>query len=60
MKFTMPVKVLDGGISYHPGSIAFQRGPQVLVFDKKLNLSLPAVFSVSSNIYQSFGNEHLD
>lgn len=34
--FTMPVKLVDGGISY-PGAIAFQRGPQVLVFDKSLN-----------------------
>lgn len=34
--FNMPIKVLDGGISY-PGKIAIQRGPQVLSFDQKLN-----------------------
>jgi hypothetical protein len=51
VNFSLPVKVLDGGISY-PGSIAFQRGPQVLVFDKKLNLSLPAEFSIEKNNVQ--------
>ncbi|TCD28377.1 hypothetical protein EZ456_06765 [Pedobacter psychrodurus] len=51
VSFTLPVKVLDGGISY-PGSIAFQRGPQVLVFDKKLNPTLPEVFTVQPNSVQ--------
>jgi len=36
VRFTIPVKVLDGNISY-PGQIALQRGPQVLVFDQALN-----------------------
>lgn len=36
ISFGIPVKVLDGNISY-PGQIALQRGPQVLVFDQKLN-----------------------
>lgn len=36
IRFTIPVKVLDGNISY-PGQIALKRGPQVLVFDQKLN-----------------------
>jgi DUF1680 family protein len=36
ISFDMPVKVLDGGISY-PNMIALQRGPQVLVFDQALN-----------------------
>jgi DUF1680 family protein len=34
--FDMPLVVLDGGKSY-PGQVAFQRGPQVLAFDEKLN-----------------------
>ena len=36
VSFTMLVKILDGNVSY-PNAIAVQRGPQVLVFDKKLN-----------------------
>ena len=36
VRFTIPVKVLDGNISY-PGQIALQRGPQVLAFDQQLN-----------------------
>jgi DUF1680 family protein len=36
ISFTLQIKVLDGNISY-PGQIALQRGPQVLVFDQKLN-----------------------
>ncbi len=36
ISFDMPVKVLDGGISY-PDKIAFQRGPQILVYDQSLN-----------------------
>jgi len=36
VRFTIPVKVLDGNISY-PGQIALQRGPQILIFDQKLN-----------------------
>ena len=39
VSFTMPVKILDGNVSY-PNAIAVQRGPQVLVFDKKLNTAL--------------------
>jgi DUF1680 family protein len=34
--FSTPVKVLDGGKSY-PNKIGFQMGPQVLVFDQKIN-----------------------
>jgi hypothetical protein len=34
--FNMPTIVLDGGKSY-PGMVAFQRGPQVLAFDKNVN-----------------------
>ncbi len=36
ISFTMPLMVLDGGKTY-PGKVAFQRGPQVLAFDKSLN-----------------------
>ncbi len=32
----MPTIVLDGGKGY-PGMVAFQRGPQVLAFDKNIN-----------------------
>jgi len=48
ISFTMPVKVLDGGISY-PGAIALQRGPQVLVFDKSLNTADPDKITLSTN-----------
>lgn len=47
----MPVKLLDGSISY-PGAVAFQRGPQVLVYDKNLNgiaadkITVPANFKL--------------
>ncbi|OAQ39799.1 hypothetical protein A5893_09485 [Pedobacter psychrophilus] len=51
VNFSLPVQVLDGGISY-PGAIAFQRGPQVLVFDKLLNPTLPQEFSVQANNFQ--------
>ncbi|MFD2285892.1 beta-L-arabinofuranosidase domain-containing protein [Pedobacter petrophilus] len=51
VNFSLPVKVLDGGISY-PGSIAFQRGPQILVFDKMLNPNLPVEFSVQNNAFE--------
>ncbi|TCC88724.1 hypothetical protein EZ428_19000 [Pedobacter frigiditerrae] len=51
VNFTLPLTVLNGGVSY-PGSIAFQRGPQVLVFDKKLNPTLPEVFTVQANRVQ--------
>ncbi len=34
--FAMPVMALAGGKTY-PGKVAFQRGPQVLAFDEKLN-----------------------
>jgi DUF1680 family protein len=36
IRFKMPVKVLDGNISY-PDHIALQRGSQILVFDQNLN-----------------------
>ncbi|MBC7887870.1 MAG: glycoside hydrolase family 127 protein [Ferruginibacter sp.] len=36
ISFNMPTIVLDGGKSY-PGQVAFQRGPQVLAFDKNIN-----------------------
>jgi DUF1680 family protein len=48
IKFTMPVKLLDGSISY-PGSVAFQRGPQVLVFDKSLNKDVTGNVSIPQN-----------
>ncbi len=34
--FSMPLLAHNGGKSY-PGQVAFQRGPQVLAFDEKLN-----------------------
>ncbi len=51
VNFTMPVKVLDGGISY-TDAIAFQRGPQILVVDNKLNPSLSEEFRVSATDVQ--------
>ncbi|MEJ7821103.1 MAG: beta-L-arabinofuranosidase domain-containing protein [Chitinophagaceae bacterium] len=45
--FTMPVKLLEGGISY-PGSVAFQRGPQILVYDKNLNTVSPDKTSIAA------------
>ncbi len=51
ISFAMPVKLLDGNISY-PGAVAFQRGPQVLVYDKSLNsisadkINVPANFKL--------------
>jgi DUF1680 family protein len=48
VQFTMPVKLLDGSISY-PGSVAFQRGPQVLVFDKSLNKNVSDNVSIPQN-----------
>lgn len=48
ISFNLPVKILDGGISY-PGSVAFQRGPQVLVFDRNLNTGIKNDFSVEAN-----------
>lgn len=36
ISFSIPLKILDGGKSY-PNSIGIQKGPQVLVFDQKLN-----------------------
>jgi DUF1680 family protein len=51
ISFIMPVKVLDGGISY-PGSVALQRGPQVLVFDHKLNPTLNDGFSIQPDAVQ--------
>jgi len=49
VQFTMPVKLLDGNISY-PGAVAFQRGPQVLVFDKSLNKTSPNNISIPQNV----------
>ncbi len=46
ISFDLPVKVLDGGISY-PNRIALQRGPQVLVFDQALNSIRAEDISVS-------------
>jgi DUF1680 family protein len=51
ISFTMPIKVLEGGVSY-PGSVAFQRGPQVLVADRSLNAALPEEFTVSAGAVQ--------
>lgn len=48
VRFAMPVKLLDGNISY-PGSVAFQRGPQVLVFDKSLNVASNESISIPTN-----------
>jgi DUF1680 family protein len=36
VSFKMPIQVIAGGKNY-PGQIAFERGPQVLVFDESLN-----------------------
>lgn len=47
VNFTLPVKVLDGGISY-PGTVAFQRGPQILVADNKLNPAVSVDFKTSA------------
>jgi DUF1680 family protein len=35
VKMSLPIKVLDGGISY-PDAVALQRGPQVLTLDQNL------------------------
>lgn len=37
ISFNIPVQTIDGGKSY-PDQIAFQRGPQVLAYDKSLNI----------------------
>ena len=34
--FKMPIKVINGGKSY-PNSVAFQRGPQILSYDERIN-----------------------
>jgi DUF1680 family protein len=47
INFIMPFIVLNGGISY-PGSVAFQRGPQVFVVDRTLNADLPEDFTVEA------------
>ncbi|MBC7915345.1 MAG: glycoside hydrolase family 127 protein [Pyrinomonadaceae bacterium] len=36
ISFKMPLIVIEGGKSY-PGQVAFQRGPQILAFDKDVN-----------------------
>lgn len=36
IRFNMPVRMISGGKSY-PGSYAWQRGPQILAWDKSLN-----------------------
>ncbi|NWJ51713.1 MAG: glycoside hydrolase family 127 protein [Bacteroidetes bacterium] len=36
IKMSLPIKVLDGGISY-PNAVALQRGPQILTFDQSLH-----------------------
>lgn len=36
ISFSTPYQLLNGNISY-PGQIAIQKGPQILVFDEKLN-----------------------
>ncbi len=56
--FTMPVKLVDGGISY-PGAIAFQRGPQVLVFDKNLNTAAAENIQIPGNIQLQKWNKAL-
>jgi DUF1680 family protein len=48
VSFTMPVKVFGGGTSY-PGSVAVQRGPQILVYDKSLNTVASEDFTVQAN-----------
>ncbi len=35
IKMSLPIKVLEGGISY-PNAVALQRGPQVLTFDQNI------------------------
>ena len=49
--FNIPVKILDGNISY-PGQIALQRGPQVLIFDQKLNKAEAKDIIVNTNSIQ--------
>jgi DUF1680 family protein len=51
ISFGIPVKVLDGNISY-PGQIALQRGPQVLVFDQKLNQAEAKEVMLNTNSIQ--------
>jgi hypothetical protein len=51
IKFNMPTIVLDGGKSY-PGQVAFQRGPQVLAFDKNINGFAADGLTVNSNDIQ--------
>jgi len=48
VSFSMPVKLLDGNISY-PGSVAFQRGPQVLVYDKTVNTIAAGNINITSD-----------
>ena len=49
--FSLPIKVLEGNISYS-GKIALQRGPQVLVFDQKLNKAEAKNVIISENSLQ--------
>jgi hypothetical protein len=49
--FSLPTKILDGNISYS-GKIAIQRGPQILVFDQKLNKTEAKNVSISENSLQ--------
>ena len=51
ISFTMPTIVLDGGKSY-PGTVAFQRGPQVLAFDKNINGFAADAITVDANNLQ--------
>jgi hypothetical protein len=51
VNFNMPTIVLDGGKSY-PGQIAFQRGPQVLAFDKNVNGFTSDEVTVNTNNIQ--------
>jgi hypothetical protein len=51
INFNMPTIVLDGGKSY-PGMVAFQRGPQVLAFDKNINGFTADAVTVNANSIQ--------
>jgi len=54
IEFEMPMKTLDGGISY-PNKIAFKKGPQILALDSYINpnLSVPI-----TNLYYSLPSKN--
>ena len=48
IKWSLPLKILDGGKSY-PNALSFQRGPQVLVFDQRLQKEEAAKVTINQN-----------